>query len=56
MGVLTVSGGLNFSGNVNLTAMIAQYPSGNILYAGSNTSLGSSSYTFIVPANVFSLS
>jgi hypothetical protein len=55
MGVLTTSGGINFFGNINLTAMIAQYPSGNILYAGSNTTLGSSSYTFIVPANVFSI-
>lgn len=57
MGTLTFSGsGMTFTGNVKFNPTLGTVPRGNIFYAGRANVSGNTTYSFIVPENVNSIS
>jgi len=54
---LVISGaGLSFSGEMFLNPFYGTVPRGNAFYAGNATGSGETTYTFVVPSNVYSIS
>ena len=57
MGTFTFSGrGMTFSGSVKFNPIAGTVPRGNILYAGLANISGNTTYSFVVPSDVYSIS
>lgn len=57
MGTFTFSGrGMTFSGNVKFNPTLGTVPRGNAFYPGNASISGNTTYSFIVPSNVYSIS